>query len=183
MRGGQMYCAAVLAQRRGLAVLALYSLLEAAPAFFAARILGRSIDEGFAAGRWSVGAAWLAAFGGVALVGAWGSRGCYAALAHVVEPVRDALVTAMVRGVLHRGAADPERAGSPAGAVAGITRHVEIVRDVTAGLLVQGRSFVVVTVAAVAGIAGLAAELAVLVVIPLLVTLLLFGLLLRSLVR
>ena len=178
-----MYCTAVFAQRRGLAVLALYSLLEAAPAFFAARMLGRSIDEGFAAERWSVGAAWLAAFGGVALVGAWGTRGCYAALAHVVEPVRDALVTAMVRGVLHRGAADPERAGSPAKAVAGITRHVEIVRDVTAGLVVQGRSFVVVTVAAVAGIAGLAAELAVLVATPLLATLLLFGLLLRSLVR
>lgn len=183
MGGGRMYRTAVFAQRRGLAVLALYSLLEAAPVFFAARMLGRSLDEGFIAGRWLVGATWLAAFAGIALVGAWGRWGCYAALAHVIEPVRDALVTAMVRGVLHRGTADPERAGSPAEAVAGITRHVEVVRDVTAGLLVQGRSFVVVTVAAVAGIAGLAAELAVLVATPLLVTLLLFGLLLQSLVR
>ncbi len=178
-----MYFAAVLAQRRGLAVLALCSLAEAAPAFLAPRLLGRAIDEGFMAGRWEVGIAWLAAFGAAALVGAVGAGGCFASLAHVVEPVRDALVTAMVAGVLHRGAADPERAGSPAAAVAGITRHVEIVRDVTAGLLVQGRSFIVVTLAALVGMATLAPELALLVAAPLLVTLLLFGLLLRSLVR
>lgn len=178
-----MYSAAVLGQRRGLAVLALCSLAEAAPAFLAPRVLGRAIDEGFMAGRWTVGVAWLAAFGAAALVGAAGAGGSFAALAHVVEPVRDALVTAMVAGVLHRGAADPERAGSPAAAVAGITRHVEIVRDVTAGLLVQGRSFVVVTLAALAGMATLAPELALLVAAPLLATLLLFGLLLRSLVR
>lgn len=178
-----MYFAAVLAQRRGLAVLAVCSLAEAAPAFLAPRILGRAVDEGFMAGRWTVGIAWLAAFGAAALIGAAGAGGCFAALAHVVEPVRDALVTAMVAGVLHRGAADPERAGSPAAAVAGITRHVEIVRDVTAGLLVQGRSFVVVTLAALAGMATLAPELALLVAAPLLATLLLFALLLRSLVR
>lgn len=181
--GWRIYLTALLAQRRGLAMLAACSLAEAAPAFLAPRILGRAIDEGFMAGRWAVGTAWLAAFGAAALVGAAGAGGCFAALAHVIEPVRDALVTAMVAGVLHRGAADPERAGSPAAAVAGITRHVETVRDVTAGLLVQGRSFVVVTLAALAGMASLAPELALLVATPLLVTLLLFGFLLRSLVR
>lgn len=179
----RMYAAAVSAQRRGLGVLALCSLAEAAPAFLAPRILGRAIDDGFMAGRWTVGAAWLAAFAAAALLGAAGAGGCFAALAHVVEPLRDRLVAAMVAGVLHRGAADPERAGSAAAAVAGVARHVEIVRDVTAGLLIQGRSFVVVTLAALGGMATLAPELAVLVAAPLLVTLLLFGLLLRSLVR
>jgi len=173
----------VLAQRRGLAALALCSVLEAAPAFLGARLLGQAVDQGFGVGRWATGAAWLGVFAAVALVGALGSRGCFAALAHVVEPVRDVLVTAIVRGVLHRGAADPERTGSSAAAVAAITRHVEIVRDVTAGLLVQGRSFVVVTLAAIAGLGTLSGQLALLVAGPVLVTVALFAALLHALLR
>lgn len=162
-----------------LVALACWSLVEGGPTLVSGRLVAQAVDGGFAAGRVWLGVLWLAVFGAVALVGAVGSRMVFGKLGDVVEPVRDALVTGVVRGVLHGDWATTHR--QDAGSVARITRHVEVVRDVTAGLLVQGRGLVVTVVAALAGLLGTAQALAVYVVVPVAAALVAFGLLLRSL--
>ncbi|AHH94650.1 ABC transporter ATP-binding protein [Kutzneria viridogrisea] len=170
------YLAALGRTRRALLVLALWSLLEGVPAFLSGRLVSLAIDQGFAAGSLWRGLGWLGLFGALSALGALGSRQVFHRLGSVVEPVRDELVTAVVRGVLHGG-------GTPdAAVVARITRHVEVVRDVTAGLLVQGRAFVVTTVAALAGLLSTAPQLALPVAAPIAAALVLFAVLLRTLV-
>lgn len=166
--------------RGGLALLAC-SVAEGLPAFSSGRLVQLALDDGFAAGRPARGTAWLLLFGGVALLGAVGSRLVWRQLGTLVEPVRDALVTAVVRGVLHNPS--PRRNGFDAGAVARITQHIEVIRDATAGLLVQARAMVVTTGAALLGLLTVAGSLAWLVAAPVVTALLLFAALLPGLAR
>jgi ATP-binding cassette subfamily C protein len=175
------YLASLRGTRRALLALGLWSLVEGGPALVSGRLVALAVDGGFGAGKPWTGVGWLAVFGAVSLLGAIGSRSVFARLGDVVEPVRDALVTAVVRGVLHGDLATSHRAD--ASSVARITRHVEVVRDVTAGLLVQGRSLVVTVVAAMIGLLDTARPLAVLVLPPVALALVAFALLLRSLAR
>ncbi|HEX5407531.1 MAG TPA: ABC transporter ATP-binding protein [Pseudonocardiaceae bacterium] len=175
------YLASLRGTRKALLALAGWSLVEGGPALVSGRLVAMAVDDGFGAGKPWTGVAWLGVFGAVALLGAIGSRFVFARLGDVVEPVRDALVTAVVRGVLHGDLATGHRAD--ASSVARITRHVEVVRDVTAGLLVQGRSLVVTVVAAMIGLLDTASPLAVLVLPPVVLALAAFTLLLRSLAR
>jgi ATP-binding cassette subfamily C protein len=175
------YLGALRGTRSALVALACWSVVEGAPALVSGVLVARAVDSGFAAGRPWTGAVWLALFGVVSLVGAVGSRMVFRRLGDVVEPVRDALVTSVVRGVLHGDWATAHQPDTSS--VARITRHVEVVRDVTAGLLVQGRSLVVTVVAALAGLLGTASALAWLVLPPVLLSLVAFALLLRSLAR
>jgi ATP-binding cassette subfamily C protein len=180
-RGTSGYLGALRGTRRALLALALWSLVEGGPALASGRLVAQAVDGGFAAGHLWTGVLWLAVFGVVALVGAIGSRMVFGRLGDVVEPVRDALVTAVVRGVMHGDWATSHR--PDASSVARITRHVEVVRDVTAGLLVQGRSLVVTVIAALAGLLDTARPLAVLVLPPVGLSLVAFSFLLRSLAR
>jgi ATP-binding cassette subfamily C protein len=175
------WLAALRGSRAALLALALWSLVEAVPTLASGKLVALAVDSGFAVGRPWAGAGWLALFAAVALVGAVGTRMVFGRLGDVVEPLRDVLVTAVVCGVLHGDLAAAHR--QDAGSVARITRHVEVVRDVTAGLLVQGRALVVTVVAALVGLLGTARPLALLVVPPVAVALVAFGLLLRSLAR
>jgi ATP-binding cassette subfamily C protein len=175
------YLGALRGTRRALLALAVWSVVEGGPALASGGLVARAVDSGFAAGRPWTGAAWLAVFGVVALVGAVGSRMVFRRLGDIVEPVRDALVTSVVRGVLHGDWATAHQPDTSS--VARITRHVEVVRDVTAGLLVQGRSLVVTVVAALTGLLGTAGALAWLVLPPVLLSVVAFALLLRSLAR
>lgn len=166
--------------RAALAMLGC-SALEGVPAFFSGRLVELAVDKGFASGRAAAGVAYLAVFALVALVGAVGSRLVWRLLADIVEPMRDALVTSVVRGVLHDPS--PPRNAPDASGVARITQHVEIVRDATGGLLVQARGMLVTTAGAVAGLFTVAGSLAWLVAVPVVTAMVLFASLLPSLAR
>ncbi|MFD8493860.1 ABC transporter ATP-binding protein [Amycolatopsis sp. NPDC059657] len=177
----QLYGTALGKQWRGGLILLGCSILEGVPAFFSGRLVELAVDRGFGAGAPLVGMAWLAVFGAVALLGAIGSRLVWQQLGKVVEPLRDALVEAVVRGVLHDPA--PPRNQPDASGVARITQHVEVVRDATAGLLVQARGMIVTTFAALAGLFTVAGGLAWLVAAPVLGSIAIFACLLPSLAR
>ncbi|MDP9792406.1 ATP-binding cassette subfamily C protein [Catenuloplanes nepalensis] len=161
--------------RRAVAGLAVWSLVETAPALISGYATARAIDDGFLAGDARTGLAWLGGYAIAAGIGAAGARGAYRRLGDVVEPFRDRLVRRVVTDAL-RGAARPDRA-----AVARMTRQVEVVRDTFAGLLTTVRGFVFSMVAAIAGLVALAPVLAALVAVPLLLGLGLFALLLPRL--
>lgn len=176
----RFYLSTLAGHRKGVLVLLGWSMLEGIPAFFGGRLVGTAVDRGFAAGRPLAGVLWLLSFAVLAVVGALGQRQVFARLGAVVEPMRDALVTRVVKGVLD----DPTHRRTPdASAVAMITRHVEVVRDATAGVLVQARALLVTTIAALVGLATTAAALIWLVVLPIVAALLLFGLMLPSLAK
>ncbi|HVW39860.1 MAG TPA: ABC transporter ATP-binding protein [Amycolatopsis sp.] len=177
----RLYWTTLGAQWRGALALLACSIAEGLPAFFSGRLVEQSVDQGFAAGRALTGVLWLAVFGVVALVGAVGTRLVWHQLGGLVEPVRDALVTAVVRGVLHNPS--PRRNQPDASAVARITQHVEVVRDATAGLLVQARGMLTTTAAALIGLLTVAGEVAWLVAVPVLLSLILFACLLPTLTR
>ncbi|MCP2250590.1 ABC transporter ATP-binding protein [Lentzea aerocolonigenes] len=176
----RFYLSTLAGHRRGVLILLGWSMLEGIPAFFGGRLVGTAVDQGFAAGKPTNGVLWLLAFAGLAVAGALGQRQVFARLGGVVEPMRDALVTRIVSGVLD----DPSHRGTPdASAVAMITRHVEVVRDATAGVLIQARALLVTTVAALVGLATTATALIWLVVAPILLALVLFALMLPSLAK
>ncbi|WIX80319.1 ABC transporter ATP-binding protein [Amycolatopsis carbonis] len=176
-----LYRATLLQQWRGGLVLLACSALEGAPAFFSGRLVELAVDRGFAVGAPKAGVGYLALFGVAALAGAFGSRLVWRQLGQVVEPLRDALVTAVVRGVLHDP--NPPRNAADASGVARITQHVEVVRDATAGLLVQARAMVVTTAAAIVGLATVAGQLLLPVAVPVVVAVAVFAALLPSLAR
>ncbi|MBW4721716.1 ABC transporter ATP-binding protein [Saccharothrix obliqua] len=175
------YFRALAGRRRAVLALLGWSVLEGVPALLSGRLVGLAVDRGFAVGDVRTGVAWLVAFAVVAVLGGFGLRQVFTRLGDVVEPLRDALVTTVVRGVLHDGRAHRRR--PDASAVARITRHVEVVRDATAGLLVQARALLVTTTAALVGLATTVSSVAWLVVLPVVAALLLFGALLPSLAR
>jgi ATP-binding cassette, subfamily C, bacterial len=176
----RFYLSTLAGHRRGVLILLGWSLLEGVPAFFGGRLVGTAVDKGFAAGDPLAGVLWLLAFATLAVIGALGQRQVFARLGSVVEPMRDALVARVVQGVLK----DPTHRRTPdASAVAMITRHVEVVRDATAGVLIQARALLVTTIAALIGLATTAAALIWLVVLPIVASLVLFGLMLPSLAK
>jgi ATP-binding cassette subfamily C protein len=177
----RLYWSALAGQWRGGVVLLVCSLLEGVPAFFSGRLVELSVDRGFSVGDPAAGIGWLALFGLAAVLGAFGSRMVWHQLGKVVEPLRDALVTAVVRGVLHDES--PPRNQPDSSGVARITQHVEVVRDATAGLLVQARGMLVTTASALAGLVTVAGALVVPVAVPVVVSLVAFVCLLPSLAR
>lgn len=177
----RLYLGALTGQRRGVLILLGWSLLEGIPAFLSGRLVGLAVDRGFGAGDVWTGVLWLLLFAFVSILGAWGQRQVFARLGDVIEPMRDALVRVVVRGVLTNPAT--HRRQPDASAVARITRHVEVVRDATAGVLVQARGLLVTTAAALIGLATTAGHLAWMLALPIVVSLVLFGMLLPSLAR
>jgi ATP-binding cassette subfamily C protein len=149
-------------RRRPLLALAVWSVPEALPSAALGLAVARAVDDGFLAGRPLVGLAWLGALLLAGLAGAAGARQVYRVLGDLVEPVRDDLVRRVVTGALRAGAAG--RADD--GAVARLTRQVEIVRDTYAGLIVVCRGFVVTVVGAVAGLLSVAPLIALLILPP-----------------
>ncbi|MFF7047536.1 ATP-binding cassette domain-containing protein [Streptomyces griseorubiginosus] len=162
------------ARWRVLVRLGGWSVLETAQTFLTGYAPARALDEGFLAGRTAVGLGWLGVAGLGVLVGAFGTVRVYAAVAALVEPLRDALVRRVVgRGVRE---ADP-------GALSGLTQQVEIARDTFAGLVMVSRSFVFTAVGAVVGLASLDSLLLLVVGPPLAAGLGLFAATLRPLAR
>ncbi|MGW6407763.1 ATP-binding cassette domain-containing protein [Streptomyces vinaceus] len=167
--------------RRGaVGRLAAWSLLESAHTFLGGYGVARALDDGFLAGRTAAGLGWLAAAGAGALLGGFALRGVFAALADLVEPLRDGLVRRAVRQALERAVADPAAAGDT-GAVSRLTQQSEMARDSFAGLVLTARSFVFTAVGALAGMAALAPVLLLVVLPPLLLGLAAFLATLRPL--
>ncbi|MFD8232505.1 ATP-binding cassette domain-containing protein [Streptomyces sp. NPDC059696] len=164
----------LLARPRVLLRLTAWSVLETGQTFLIGYGPARALDEGFLRGRADVGLVWLAVTGLGVLVGAFGTARVYAAVADLVEPLRDRLVERVVsRGV---------RTGE-AGALSGLTQQVEIARDTFAGLVMVSRSFVFTSVGALAGLFALAPPLLLVVGPPLAVGMALFAATLRPLAR
>lgn len=149
-------------RRRPLCALLAWSVPEAVPAAVSGLVVARAVDTGFLAGRPVVGLGWLAVTLLAAGVGAVGSRQVYRRLGDLVEPFRDALVRRVVTGALRAGVAGRQDDG----ALARLTRQVEIVRDTYAGLLVVLRGFTVTVVGVVAGLLSVAPVVALLVLPP-----------------
>ncbi|MFB6847458.1 ATP-binding cassette domain-containing protein [Streptomyces sp. NPDC056373] len=164
----------LLAHRRVLVRLTVWSVLETGQTFLIGYGPARALDEGFLRGRADVGLLWLAVTGLGVLLGAYGTARVYAAVADLVEPLRDRLVERVVsRGV---------RSGD-AGSLSGLTQQVEIARDTFAGLVMVSRSFVFTSVGALAGLFALAPPLLLVVGPPLAVGTALFAATLRPLAR
>jgi ATP-binding cassette subfamily C protein len=179
---GRETAAVLRGRRRDVGLLLAWSLPESAPAMLSGLVVARALDQGFLRGRPVTGLAWLSLLLVAAVAGAWGARQANRAVAGVVEPFRDDLVTRVVTASLH-AATRPGPDAAPAGAVARLTHQVETVRDAFAGLVLVSRGFVVTVLAALIGTASLAAPLLVLIAPPLLAGLALFAVALRLGVR
>jgi ATP-binding cassette subfamily C protein len=152
-------------RRRPLLGLLGWSLPEALPAAASGLAVARAVDTGFLAGRPVVGLAWLGALVLASGIGAAGARQVFRRLGDIVEPFRDDLVRRVVAGALRNGVA-----GRPdAGALARLTRQIEIVRDTYAGLIVVLRGFAVTVTGVVAGLLSIAPVVVLLVLPPFLI--------------
>lgn len=160
---------ATLRRRRELLALTTWAGLGAVPTFVSGQAIARATDEGFLAGKPSIGLTWLGVLAATVPLGAWGARRTHLGVARLAEPLRDDLVRLVVDGALRRSTA----AGGVAdtAAVARLTQHVETVRETVAGLLLLVLSFVAALVAAFAGLLTLAPVVLPLVLVPLLVSL------------
>ncbi|MFJ9722156.1 ATP-binding cassette domain-containing protein [Streptomyces sp. NPDC101209] len=154
--------------------LACWSVLETGQTFLTGYAPARALDEGFLAGRAGAGLAWLGVAGIGVVLGAYGTAQVYAAVAALVEPLRDRLV----EGVVRRGVREADR-----GALSGLTQQVEIARDTFAGLVMVSRSFVFTAAGALAGLFSLAPLLLLVVGPPLVAGVALFAATLRPLAR
>lgn len=153
--------AAALPRGRML-TLAAWSLPEALPTAVSGLAIARAMDSGFLAGRPVTGLAWLTGLMLAAGVGAVGSRQIYRHLGDVVEPFRDDLVRRVVGGALRHCVAGRTEDG----AVARLTRQVEIVRDAYAGLIVVLLGFLATVAGVVVGLLSIAPIMALLTVPP-----------------
>jgi ATP-binding cassette subfamily C protein len=147
---------------RPTAALLAWSVPEALPAAISGFVVANAVDRGFLAGRPVLGLLWLGSLLVVSVVGALGTRMVFRRLGDLAEPLRDGLVKKVVGGALRNGIAErPDH-----GALARLTRQVEVVRDTYAGLVVVIRGFLVTVVGVVVGVLSLAPAVALLILPP-----------------
>lgn len=151
---------ALLTEWRGTALLLLGSLLQAVPAAAAGWLIATALDDGFLVDRPEEGAIRLGILAGLCLVGAAGGWCCAVATDRMLDPVRDELAGAMVRGVLRRGSADPTAIIPATEGPDAISRHLDEVHDSARVLIGPGRAAVVTAGAAIGGLAVLDDKLA-----------------------
>lgn len=164
-----------------LARLAGWSVAEVMPAFVIGHAIARAIDDGFVAARPVIGLSWLAVLGSAWLLAAVGARQVVLAVAAIVEPFRDQLLTYVVDGTLHRSAASGQRPDTAA--VARLNLQVELVRDAFAAVIMVVRAFAFTVVSVVLGMMTLIPEVLLLVLPPFAVGLGLFLMSLPALAR
>ncbi|WP_323450005.1 ABC transporter ATP-binding protein [Streptomyces yaizuensis] len=145
-----------------------WSLLEFAQTFVGGFAVARALDDGFLAGSTPTGLAWLALAASAALPAALATRGVFARLADLVEPLRDGLVRRASARALHTALTGTRTGGGAStGSVSQVTHQSEIARDGWAGLVLALRSFVFTAAGALAGLAALSPLLLLVVVPPL----------------
>ncbi|MGI5468484.1 ATP-binding cassette domain-containing protein [Streptomyces sp. CA-132043] len=164
-----------LGRRRAVvARLAAWSVAEAAQTFLLGFALARAIDDGFLAGRLTVGLGWLAAAALAVAVGSYGTGRVYRSVADLVEPLRDELLRRVVTRALRE---------ADHGAVSRAAHQVEIARDTFGGLVMVVRGFVFTAAGALIGLVSLAPVLLLVVLPPLVLGLGLFVVTLRPMTR
>ncbi|WP_083957935.1 ATP-binding cassette domain-containing protein [Herbidospora mongoliensis] len=141
----------------------LWSLVEAAPAFVIGLAIARAVDA-FTAHQAVAGLSWTFLLGISWIFAAVGARQVVVTLAGIVEPVREELLTATVRGALEAGRND-------AAAVTRANLQVEVARDAFTGVIGSVKAFVFAFLGVVAGVMALMPELLLLVLPPLLLAL------------
>ncbi|WP_329393168.1 ABC transporter ATP-binding protein/permease [Streptomyces lydicus] len=161
------------ARTRVLLLMGGWSLLESAHTFLGGYSVAKALDDGFLAGRTATGLTWLAVAAVAVVLGGLAGRGVFRGLAGLVEPLRDALVRAVVARALDEAVADPARAADTA-VVSRLTNQTELARDSFAGLVLVARSFVFTAAGALLGLVSLAPQLLLIVLPPLVAGLLLF---------
>jgi ATP-binding cassette, subfamily C, bacterial len=169
---------ALVGRARVLTRLALWSAIEAAPAYLSGRAIAYAVDRGFLAGRPAEGLGWLALLAVAVLAAGWATRQMVGCLAEVVEPVRDRLVERVVAASIRQATG-----ATPSGqlvAVARLTQQTEIIREALAGTLTAIRGFLFTGTAAVAGVASLQPRLIPLVLPPVLAALAALVVILRA---
>jgi ATP-binding cassette subfamily C protein len=158
---------------RDLLAWAVWSAVEAVPAFVSGRLIALAVDDGFLHHDTPAGLGYLALLGVSVLIGAWGTREAFRHLAAVVEPFRDELVRRTVRAALHPVALSA--AGPDSTVVARLTQQVEIVREAYASGLMVAQGFLMTSVAAFIGLLTLVPAAAVLVAGPLVLGVIVFA--------
>ncbi|WP_062354015.1 ATP-binding cassette domain-containing protein [Herbidospora yilanensis] len=138
----------------------LWSLVEAAPAFVIGLAVARAVDA-FTAHHAVAGLSWTFLLGVSWIFAAVGARQVVVSLASIVEPVREELLAATIRGALEAGHDDPA-------AVTRANLQVEVARDAFTGVIGSVKAFVFALLGVVAGVAALMPELLLLVLPPLL---------------
>ncbi|ASR38533.1 hypothetical protein BAY61_30025 [Prauserella marina] len=164
----RLYLRTIGERWRALLVLLGCSVIEGVPAFATGWLVERAVSEGFQQGRVAFGIGVLGVLLALFGVGALGSLLVFSRLGSVVEPLRDVLAGAVVRGVLGVRALPRCRIGEPD--VPGILLRIEDVRQATGRLLGEIRGLVVTGVAAMAGLFVFAWQLALIVVVPVLLS-------------
>jgi ATP-binding cassette subfamily C protein len=165
-----------------IAVLVVWSLLEAGQTFLLGFSLARAMDRGFLRDRPGIGLAWLALAAVAVPVGAYGTARVFRTVAALVEPLRDLLVRRVVRRGLREAVGGAGRAPDSA-VVSRLTHQVEIARDAFGGIVMVLRSFVFTVAGALAGLLALAPVLLLVVLPPLAAGIALFALALRPLAK
>jgi ATP-binding cassette subfamily C protein len=156
--------------------IAAWSVLESLPAFVIGQAIARAISDGFAVHRPWTGLAWLAVLGVSWLVAGVGARQVILAVASVVEPFRDRLLTHVVQQALRTQSPDE----------ASVTRanlQIELARDAFASVITVVRSFAFTVISVVLGLVTLDPRLLPLVVPPFVAGLVLFLFALPALAR
>jgi ABC-type multidrug transport system fused ATPase/permease subunit len=167
-------------RRRALGWLAFWSMVQALPAVLSGLLIGAAIDHFLRADR-AAGLGFLGALLIATAIGAVGTRRLFKWLAATIDPVRDALLGAVVEGAVM--AATEAGSRPDASAVAGLTLQVQSVRGILTALLRTGRSLVVTLVGVFVGLGVMAPAAAVIVGGPVVVASLLFVLLVPRLAK
>jgi ABC-type multidrug transport system fused ATPase/permease subunit len=177
--GGVLLMRHLAPQRRALAHIAAWSLVESLPALTSGLLVAAALDHGFLDRRPLQGLGWLSLLGVTLVVRAFATRRLYPWLGETVEPLRDGLVRDLVTAAVLRGVAEP---GEPdVAGVARLTEQVESVRQLVTTLLHAVRQVGFVIFASLAGLAALSPVVAVLVAPPLFLALAIYAVCLRSL--
>ncbi|MFC4586787.1 ATP-binding cassette domain-containing protein [Sphaerisporangium corydalis] len=145
--------------------LLCWSFAEAAPSFVSGQAIAHALDDGFSAARPLTGLAWLAVLAAAWVAAALGARQVLLALAEIVEPFRDTLLSRVVDGTLHRAAATGARPDSAA--VARLNRQVELARDSFGAVIAVLRTFLFSVTGVVLGVLTLMGSVLPLVLLPL----------------
>ncbi|MGW6055061.1 ABC transporter ATP-binding protein [Streptomyces sp. NPDC055189] len=169
------------AERRSIAALAGWSLVEAAPILLSGQLLARAVDRGFLSGDLVTGLGLLVFYGMVMLLGAFGSRQVLGPLASVVESVRDHIVHQVVTASLR--AAAVTNTPQDTRVVNRATRQAESVRQISGAMLIVVRSVVFTIASALIGMLTLLPQLAWFTLASLLLSGVLLSLLSRRLRR
>jgi ATP-binding cassette subfamily C protein len=164
-----------------LARIAAWSLLEAAPAFLIGNAVARAL-EGFAAHHVTAGLGWLGLLFGAWIIAAIAARQVVLAVAAVVEPFRDRLLSHTVAGAIRQATG---RSGRPpdTAAVARSNLQVELARDAFAAVITVVRTFVFTVIGVVVGLTTLMPKFLLLVLPPFVAGVALFLLSLPALAR